>query len=168
MLGFLHKPSPRPPISRHRSLALACLWVIAGAGLGVADGLSAWRLAPALLIIGAVLVGGRAPTVPCILATPIAGFAYGFAGYTLSRSGAAPQSLPELLSRAGLFALMCFLFALASAIASLAVRPWAPAPRDHSVCSKCDYALVGLTETRCPECGTPFDPDEIEASTSAN
>jgi hypothetical protein len=26
-------------------------------------------------------------------------------------------------------------------------------------CRKCDYPLVRLTEMRCPECGTPFDPD---------
>lgn len=25
-------------------------------------------------------------------------------------------------------------------------------------CSKCSYLLTGLTEPRCPECGTPFDP----------
>lgn len=25
-------------------------------------------------------------------------------------------------------------------------------------CPRCDYQLRGLTETRCPECGSPFDP----------
>ncbi len=28
-------------------------------------------------------------------------------------------------------------------------------PSDH--CQKCGYNLEGLTEPRCPECGTPFD-----------
>ena len=26
-------------------------------------------------------------------------------------------------------------------------------------CQNCFYALVGLPESRCPECGRPFDPD---------
>ena len=28
-------------------------------------------------------------------------------------------------------------------------------------CPKCDYNLTGLTENRCPECGEPFDPEEL-------
>lgn len=28
-------------------------------------------------------------------------------------------------------------------------------------CLRCGYSLRGLTENRCPECGTPFDPDLI-------
>ncbi len=28
-------------------------------------------------------------------------------------------------------------------------------------CPKCDYNLTGLTENRCPECGTVFDPEEL-------
>jgi hypothetical protein len=27
-------------------------------------------------------------------------------------------------------------------------------------CVQCSYALDGLPERRCPECGQPFDPDE--------
>jgi hypothetical protein len=30
-------------------------------------------------------------------------------------------------------------------------------------CLECDYDLRGLTENRCPECGTPFDPEELRA-----
>lgn len=30
-------------------------------------------------------------------------------------------------------------------------------------CPKCDYNLTGLTECRCPECGTPYAPEEIQA-----
>ncbi|HVP12737.1 MAG TPA: hypothetical protein VMV94_16300 [Phycisphaerae bacterium] len=29
-------------------------------------------------------------------------------------------------------------------------------------CKKCGYDLQGLTENRCPECGTAFDPAERE------
>ena len=30
--------------------------------------------------------------------------------------------------------------------------------RRKGVCRRCGYALRGLPETRCPECGTPFEP----------
>ena len=33
-----------------------------------------------------------------------------------------------------------------------------PQPPDPGYCSKCGYNLRGLTEARCPECATPFDP----------
>ncbi len=29
-------------------------------------------------------------------------------------------------------------------------------------CRKCSYLLRGLTEPRCPECGTPFEPPRAE------
>ena len=28
----------------------------------------------------------------------------------------------------------------------------------EGLCSKCGYNLTGLTESRCPECGTRFEP----------
>jgi len=31
-------------------------------------------------------------------------------------------------------------------------------------CAKCGYNLTGLTENRCPECGTPFDPDALKGA----
>ncbi len=31
-------------------------------------------------------------------------------------------------------------------------------------CLHCGYSLRGLTENRCPECGNPFDPDEMANS----
>ena len=29
---------------------------------------------------------------------------------------------------------------------------------DHALCVGCNYALRGLADFRCPECGRPFDP----------
>ncbi len=36
------------------------------------------------------------------------------------------------------------------------------------VCAHCDYSLIGLTEPRCPECGTGFDMEEMELSPESN
>jgi hypothetical protein len=33
--------------------------------------------------------------------------------------------------------------------------------REPGHCRVCDYDLRGLPESRCPECGTPFDPAEV-------
>jgi hypothetical protein len=35
--------------------------------------------------------------------------------------------------------------------------------REPGHCRVCEYNLRGLTEARCPECGTPFDPAEVGA-----
>ena len=45
------------------------------------------------------------------------------------------------------------------AAAPLTVRAWRSAPVKHHpmMCVKCGYLLYGLTEARCPECGTEFD-----------
>ena len=48
---------------------------------------------------------------------------------------------------------------LAVAIPTLLVWRFVPKfPRGH--CRRCGYNLTGLTEARCPECGTGFDTDE--------
>lgn len=45
-------------------------------------------------------------------------------------------------------------------IIPLSVHAWRGAPPTHHPfeCRKCGYLLYGLTEPRCPECGTPFEP----------
>jgi hypothetical protein len=40
----------------------------------------------------------------------------------------------------------------------LIYRTTRAAEPDPNRCIVCDYLLYGLTEPRCPECGTPFDP----------
>ncbi len=35
-------------------------------------------------------------------------------------------------------------------------------------CRKCGYSLVRLTEPRCPECGTEFNPDDPRTMTIHN
>ena len=39
-----------------------------------------------------------------------------------------------------------------------AAYSWVPNLCLPGTCHKCDYDLRGLSEPRCPECGTPFDP----------
>lgn len=37
-----------------------------------------------------------------------------------------------------------------------------PTRRDPNRCVRCGYLLCGLTEPRCPECGTPFNPADVD------
>jgi len=39
--------------------------------------------------------------------------------------------------------------------------PPAPDLPSHARCEGCGYSLRGLTEPKCPECGTPFDPSRL-------
>lgn len=34
--------------------------------------------------------------------------------------------------------------------------------RNRGCCRQCGYSLIGLPEPRCPECGTAFDPNDVE------
>ncbi len=44
-------------------------------------------------------------------------------------------------------------------VLSLVFRP--PQPPPAGTCLECGYDLRGLTEPRCPECGTPFRSSEV-------
>ena len=47
-------------------------------------------------------------------------------------------------------------------VPSTAFDPAAPVPEEYDVfCHSCGYSLVGLAGDRCPECGTPFNPNEL-------
>lgn len=70
------------------------------------------------------------------------------------------ESAPDLHVAVGLALLVTlFLVILASTAvqAALAVI----ALQDDRRCNKCGYFLIGLTSSRCPECGTPFDPGKL-------
>ena len=53
-----------------------------------------------------------------------------------------------------LFSIIAYLLGLR------ATRPELP-----GMCRRCEYDLRGLSEPRCPECGTPFDPSKIKEQT---
>ncbi len=55
---------------------------------------------------------------------------------------------------AGAALLMSIVFAFVSGLASF----WYEFPSPPGTCDSCAYNLRGLTEPRCPACGTPFDP----------
>ena len=66
---------------------------------------------------------------------------------------------------AGLLGLLCVGFALVilSVIAvKVRMRYW-PLVINNK-CPKCGYQLIGLTTTRCPECGRSFDPAQLTVS----
>jgi hypothetical protein len=52
--------------------------------------------------------------------------------------------------------------------APLSVLAWRRGPEKHHpmMCVKCGYLLYGLTEARCPECGTPFDRELLAGHAS--
>lgn len=66
----------------------------------------------------------------------------------------------------GLWTLIFFWLALLIAIAPTFVRNRAVFFYDSSRhrCCKCGYALIGISATRCPECGTPIPPGQAVPS----
>lgn len=50
---------------------------------------------------------------------------------------------------------------LAGIIQAMVVAGSKPASLRSMYCRKCEYILEGLVEHRCPECGQPFDPDNV-------
>lgn len=41
------------------------------------------------------------------------------------------------------------------------VRGWRAARKGPPICMKCGYNLSGLTQCRCPECGTEYRIEEL-------
>ncbi len=50
-------------------------------------------------------------------------------------------------------------FAVLSGLVFVRMRYWPVYPPGH--CERCGYNLFGLQDARCPECGTPFVPKEV-------
>lgn len=67
------------------------------------------------------------------------------------------------------FAIMGFLYTAGTLPLVFRSTRRARATYDPWKCARCGYLLYGLTEPRCPECGTPFDPSLLEkCETSSN
>lgn len=47
-------------------------------------------------------------------------------------------------------------------IAALIVSTYKPTQACSPCCQKCGYNLTSLAEARCPECFTPFDPEQLD------
>lgn len=58
----------------------------------------------------------------------------------------------------------------ALAVIPLSIWAWFGPSRQRSpwFCLQCGYFLRGLTEARCPECGTPFDPKLLSGPNPAD
>ncbi len=57
-----------------------------------------------------------------------------------------------------------FIIALWAGALRIWVRIFAPRRRPGRRCVRCAYDLRGCAERRCPECGTPFDPNVVGGS----
>jgi energy-converting hydrogenase Eha subunit E len=62
------------------------------------------------------------------------------------------------------FVAMGTLFTIASLPFVVWVARYVPRRTDPWRCKECGYLLYGLTDPRCPECGTPFDPGLLDMS----
>ncbi len=58
--------------------------------------------------------------------------------------------------------------ALIVIVASLFIWPRGTVPPPEGRCQTCGYSLERLTAPRCPECGTSFDPSQLEAESSTS
>jgi hypothetical protein len=63
------------------------------------------------------------------------------------------------------FAGMGLVFTVSTLPAVLRATRRAPATLSPWICARCGYLLYGLSEARCPECGTPFDPSLLNSET---
>lgn len=90
----------------------------------------------------------------------------GFLGYTLSVF-ILPVILPQFMAGTSLVPMfICTLFGLTLAI-TVGYASWRRSGRPAELrsagrCTKCGYDLRGLTEPRCPECWTPFTPEDMQ------
>ena len=55
----------------------------------------------------------------------------------------------------------CWTMGIGIAIVGLLCIVFLPFKAKPDRCEKCGYPYTGLTEPRCPECGTEFDPKKI-------
>lgn len=87
--------------------------------------------------------------------------------YREARQAANPQGIivPRSNALFGLLLLGCGPQFLICSAAYLVLQQYDRHPlRSDTIprCRKCGYNLTGLTEARCPECFTPFDPEQLD------
>jgi hypothetical protein len=133
---------------------------VAGTALlgGVGSFFSIYGYGLSLIALACILLGAGCPHLYGVLAAPVAVFVYCLV-YGLFTQPAGVLDLTNHALAACCTAVFCFLLTGLFAILSNERTPEA-----HR-CAQCDYLLVGLTEPRCPECGTPFDRDKLGAVT---
>lgn len=151
--------APRPQAGSARRTTR--LLLVAAYLVYVVAWLSCWASAEAAAVIGLVGVGA---SLVLIILSIIERYAWGwrlgaancglylllFMLVVIARLGPEEAQIP-FLSIGG---------AYLAAVAPFTVRAWRHGPeKQHPMmCVKCGYLLYGLTQPRCPECGTSFDP----------
>jgi hypothetical protein len=151
-------------------IILGLMMVVATIALGACrllpvrdDLVMAWSiLAPVSFVLGHLLIsigtpdrGIKAVTLAAILCSPgpaclVVGLADSSGGGTEFDAGG-----PFIC----LACPICLVLAILSVIAiANAGKPSPTRPRRSDLCGQCGYNLTGLTESRCPECGTGFEP----------
>lgn len=72
------------------------------------------------------------------------------------------QARPAFLRADAVFLVVMVPLSIIACLRGPAIRAF----KHPGLCGRCGYPLHGLTEPRCPECGTPFDPKLLTRQTS--
>ncbi|MBK8268298.1 MAG: hypothetical protein IPK83_08335 [Planctomycetes bacterium] len=118
-----------------------------------------------LLLNGLIgYVGGRRGRLAIAVLGPMALVAAGLIYTSLTNPygglrSAPPGTYPEWWGLAIIIPMATVAFGISFVMAAMGIR----IVEERGRCRSCDYLLKGLAEPRCPECGTDFDPTEVEA-----
>ena len=78
--------------------------------------------------------------------------------------GMGRESLAEYIARAVTFVIALGIACTIAAQVRLIFLKNELDDEPRTRCAKCGYLLCGLPEPRCPECGTPFEPDKTDTN----
>jgi hypothetical protein len=139
----------------HASLAAA---VVAWGLIGVVDVESVLFTGPLLFSLGlilAVLGANSRRAAVGFLGVSLSGVCILFPGLVNGLNWSPGEAhAPFLILGLGYLVLAAVLYRRALSALGIERSPW--------FCKGCGYLLRGLAEPRCPECGTAFDPAELE------